>query len=298
MNPLYELLELIATGEQEQADELFDSLVGERVSDILDQTRADLAAQIFASTEGEVIEEGEVKKANKAKKNVHMITSGKRKIDPKRAAIGVKESTELLDEGNKENKAKKNDYLEKRGKKILGKLDQEGSTEVSKRANTAVRKSWGKHHRKDPLTTSSKDAKRSADLKGSVSRKLSAIKSQRKPNLPESTELQELSKKTLGSYVSKAASDAFGAGHDAGSGKLGSAKSMKGYEKGTKRLTGIRKATKKLSEAMSDEMKAKVKADMEKRRAAKNAALDSAKKEMEGWKPDKKDLRKLYKKED
>lgn len=54
----------------------------------------------------------------------------------------------------------------------------------------------------------------------------------------------------------------------------------------------------KQSSGVSDDIKAQVAADIAKRKAKKAEALKSAAKEMEGWKPDKKDVRKIYQKEE
>ena len=129
-----ELMDMIASGDNLSANNLFNALMQDRVEKLLDETKPVLATAIFATNEcfdcdeniSEAMEEDdeeddeededkEDKKKLKGKqKNIDVNKNGK--LDAHdfkllRAKKGMKEEAEYVDEGNAENKAKKNAYV-------------------------------------------------------------------------------------------------------------------------------------------------------------------------------------------
>jgi hypothetical protein len=204
---MFDLLELIASGDTASADALLDGLIGAKVGMALDDAREQIAQSLFATTEGDVFEEEFLSqeefdsltedeqwklreerdaderagdredrqfkhKYNKSSVD-KAITSSRQKIGKKEGSAihrllkgRTNESVESLDEGNAENKAKKGEYVAKRGTQSIDRevdmLKKDGATGLarelgSKRNRPNLQKMLGRAAMK-------KDGKENGDL--------------------------------------------------------------------------------------------------------------------------------------
>lgn len=227
--------------------------------------------------EADTLEEGNAE--NKAKKNAAIASTVKNpvihtsKLQAGRAAAKAGKDSDL--KTNKKKAVYKHiikKIMKKEGVEQLDELSKKTLVSYVKKASTSAFRHKAKADSEDDKAASTdgmkypeKQKKHNAKAAFHKDKEIKRNKgiSQAKSKLPSRTKaslrhktgtygegvepVTELSNKTLKGYIRKAASDAFSAGHDSGKAPLGTKKSMKSYEKGSKRLSGIRKATDKLA---------------------------------------------------
>jgi hypothetical protein len=282
---ILDLIDNIDAGNHVEANSIFSSLLQHKIDELLDAKKAEVSSSMFNTEEcAECMEEEKKMKKDDEdedededdeeeidealKGNQHKIDANKNgKVDAHdfkllRKKKGVKEEAEYVDEGNAENKKKKNLAISPFGQ-------TSGTNMKQARADHAASEP------KDPYVHPDRSKMGTTALKNAIKRVRRPASYRYKPTLPEEVEqVDEISQKTKDSYVAKR-------GSQLSSMMYGPSKNdnLLSGKRQAKAVKGIKQALNKeevAHEAYSDPYAAKKSAEMKKAHAA---TMADAKKE-------------------
>ena len=192
---VYTMIDSIQTGDTDRTETLFREIMNTKIADVLASNKEEVAKSMFNTNECADCEAEEVDEALKG--NQHKIDANKNgKVDAHdfkllRKKKGVKEEVEYMDEGNAENKRKKNLAISPFGQ-------TSGTNMKQARADHAASEP------KDPYVHPDRSKMGTTALKNAIKRVRRPASYRYKPTLPEEVEqVDEISQKTKDSYVAK-----------------------------------------------------------------------------------------------